>query len=187
MYYQDKKKEFMATLRQKGAPTLFMTFSCAEFEWDHLIQSIYKTVYKKDITIEEVQKLPKSFRSKLVGENVVQSTTHFSKRTSKLMSLMKDEGCFIHDGVEFKVDSYFYRVEFQARGAPHIHCLIWLKDGNRLSPPSMWNEHKESPEELCKNIASFDGAIMSGTADDMHCELHETLNESSDDCNFGKI
>ena len=41
MYYQDKKKELMATLRQKGAPTLFMTFSCAEFEWDHLIQSIY--------------------------------------------------------------------------------------------------------------------------------------------------
>ena len=85
----------MATLRQKGAPTLFMTFSCAEFEWDHLIQSIYKTVYKKDITIEEVQNLPNSFRSKLVGENVVQSTIHFSKRTSKLMSLMKEGGFFL--------------------------------------------------------------------------------------------
>ena len=37
MYYQDTKKKLMATLRQKGAPTLFTTFSCAEFEWDSLI------------------------------------------------------------------------------------------------------------------------------------------------------
>ena len=32
MYYQDIKKKLMATLRQKGAPTLFTTLSCAEFD-----------------------------------------------------------------------------------------------------------------------------------------------------------
>ena len=41
MYYQDTKKKLMATLRQKGAPTLFTTLSCAEFEWDSLIHGIY--------------------------------------------------------------------------------------------------------------------------------------------------
>merc|ERR1712030_71366 len=30
MYYEDTKKKLMATLRQKGAPNLFTTFSCAE-------------------------------------------------------------------------------------------------------------------------------------------------------------
>ena len=186
MYYQDKKKELMATLRQKGAPTLFMTFSCAEFEWDHLIQSIYKTVYKKDITIDEVQKLPHSLKNKLVGENVVQSTTHFSKRTNKLMSLMKTGGVFVHNGVDFKADSYFYRVEFQARGAPHIHCLIWLKDDDGVSPPSLWNECKETSKSLCQSISSFGNSIMSGTADDMHCDDHETLDDSCIECNAGK-
>jgi hypothetical protein len=44
MYYQDTKKKLMATLRQKGAPTLFTTFSCAEFEWDSLIHGICETV-----------------------------------------------------------------------------------------------------------------------------------------------
>ena len=34
MYYQDTKKKLMATLRQKGAPTLFTTLSCAEFDWN---------------------------------------------------------------------------------------------------------------------------------------------------------
>ena len=95
----------MATLRQKGAPTLFTTFSCAEYEWDHLIQSIYKTVHKQNISIEDVKKLPSSFKSKLVGENVVQSTIHFSKRTSKLISLMTAEGFFLHNGIDYKVDS----------------------------------------------------------------------------------
>ena len=23
---------------------------------------------------------------------------------------------------------YFYRVEFQLRGSPHLHCLFWIKD-----------------------------------------------------------
>ena len=27
-----------------------------------------------------------------------------------------------------KVEEYFYRVEFQKRGSPHLHCLIWIKD-----------------------------------------------------------
>ena len=34
MSYQDTKKKLMATLRQKGAPTLFTTLSCAEFDWN---------------------------------------------------------------------------------------------------------------------------------------------------------
>ena len=58
MYYQDVKKRLMACLRQKGAPTLFTTFSCAEFEWDSLVKSIYKTVEKKQISLEEIKKKP---------------------------------------------------------------------------------------------------------------------------------
>lgn len=27
-----------------------------------------------------------------------------------------------------EVDDFFYRVEFQQRGSPHIHSLIWVKD-----------------------------------------------------------
>ena len=51
MYYQDIKKKLMATLRQKGAPTLFTTLSCAEFDWNELVQKTYETVYKEKIDI----------------------------------------------------------------------------------------------------------------------------------------
>ena len=27
-----------------------------------------------------------------------------------------------------KIIDYFYRVEFQQRGSPHIHSLLWVQD-----------------------------------------------------------
>ena len=55
MYYQDAKKKLMATLRQKGAPTLFMTLSCAEFDWNELVQRTYETVHKTKVDIQFIK------------------------------------------------------------------------------------------------------------------------------------
>ena len=88
MYYQDTKKKLMATLRQKGAPTLFTTFSCAEFDWNSLALSIYETVNKKKISMEEIKEMSAAKKNKLISENVTQSTIHFAKRTDKLMSIL---------------------------------------------------------------------------------------------------
>ena len=145
----------MATLRQKGAPRLFTTFSCAKFEWDTLAQSIYETVNKNKISIQEIKKKTPAWKNKLISENVTQSTLHFAKRTDKIMSLVNSKGIFKHDGKDFIADSYFYRVEFQARGAPHIHCLLWLEDEDKNKPPSMWNENNEDETELGKKNSSF--------------------------------
>ena len=27
-----------------------------------------------------------------------------------------------------KIKDYFYRVEFQQRGSPHVHCLFWIEN-----------------------------------------------------------
>lgn len=32
-----------------------------------------------------------------------------------------------------KIKDYFYRVEFQQRGSPHIHMLVWIKDAPSIS------------------------------------------------------
>lgn len=31
-----------------------------------------------------------------------------------------------------EVEDYFYRVEFQARGSPLIHLLVWVKDAPKF-------------------------------------------------------
>ena len=115
MYYQDIKKKLMATLRQKGAPSLFTTFSCAEFDWNMLTKQIFETVNKTEVSMEFIKEQTPAWKNKLVSENVTQSTLHFSKRTDKIMSFLSNKGIFKHDGIEFVADSYFYRVEFQQR------------------------------------------------------------------------
>ena len=186
MYYQDVKKRLMACLRQKGAPTLFTTFSCAEFEWNSLAKSIYETVEKKKISLEEIEKKPTAWRNKLLSDNVLQSTLHFSRRTDKIMSLLSNQGIFSHNGQDFVADFFFYRVEFQARGAPHIHCLLWLKSDD-TSPPSLWNDNPESEISIEEQIASFADSVMCGSSSDMNCDNHSEFNEKCDDCLEGKL
>ena len=82
-YYEKAKKDLFATIRQHGSPTLFQTFSCAEFEWDELCKQIYQTVYKEKIDIDDIKKKDKTWRNMLVSENVVQSTLHFEKRAKQ--------------------------------------------------------------------------------------------------------
>ena len=141
---------------------------------------------KRKITLEEVKNLPTVEKNKLVSENVTQSTLHFAKRTDKLMSILNKGGMFKHGEIEYKVDSYFYRVEFQARGAPHIHCLLWLEDDNNKKPPSMWNEDSKTNVNLGQEIASFCGAIMSGSATEMNCDNHDTFNFDFVECMDGE-
>ena len=38
-----------------------------------------------------------------------------------------------------KIKDHFYRIEFQARGAPHLHCLFWIEDAPTLAN----NSHDE--------------------------------------------
>ena len=104
----------MATLRQKGAPTLFTTLSCAEFDWNDLAQKTYETVNKTKVDIKFIEGKDPAWKNRLISENVVQSTLHFAKRTDKIMSLLTTDGIFTHENVMYHADSYFYRVEFQA-------------------------------------------------------------------------
>eukprot|EP00092_Neocalanus_flemingeri_P022722 GFUD01024642.1.p1 GENE.GFUD01024642.1~~GFUD01024642.1.p1 ORF type:complete len:2733 (+),score=580.47 GFUD01024642.1:994-8199(+) len=188
MYYQDTKKKLMATLRQKGAPTLFTTLSCAEFEWHELIQKTYETVTKTKVDKKFIEDQDPAWKNKLISENVVQSTLHFAKRTDKIMSLLTKDGMFTHQNVMYKAESYFYRVEFQARGAPHIHCLLWLKGENGEIPPSMWEDEQndENIENVADRLSNFGGSIISGSSKDMHCDAHSHMNENCNDCENGK-
>ena len=142
MYFQDAKKRLMATNRQKGSPTLFVTFSCAEYEWLELVKSIYETVYKKNISIEEIRNLPAVERKKLISENVVQTTLHFQKRIEKMFTLMGYDFFKVGDKI-YHASSDFFRIEFQHCGSPHVHSLLWLKNQMNEEAPSFWNSENE--------------------------------------------
>ena len=48
----------------------------------------------------------------------------------------------------YHVSHYYFRIEFQMRGAPHVHSLLWLKDSNGEEAPAFWNSSIEDNEEI---------------------------------------
>ena len=133
-YYEESKKKLMAMLRQFGGPSLFFTLSMAEFQWDQLFKEIMETVYRRKFSDEELESIPQSERNKIIGENYVQTTLYFQKRIEKIFRMMKHKGFF----GRYKVKIFFYRIEFQQRGSPHIHCLLWLVDDDDEQAPTYW-------------------------------------------------
>ena len=95
-------------LRQEGAPSVFMTVSCAEYQWKELVRQIMETEKKRHVNIEEVNKLSDRVRHHIISRSAIQSTCHFQKRVEKLFHLMQYENEAIFEG--FKVKDYFYRI-----------------------------------------------------------------------------
>ena len=143
MYFEESKKNLMSILRQNGCPSLFLTISCAEFDWPDLLKEIVETVERREVTQEYVDNLPQSEKNKLIAENVVQTTLHFNKRIEKLFRIMQSD-FFDGSSEAYHVSSYFYRIEFQQRGAPHLHSLLWLKNQVGEEAPSFWVEPPEA-------------------------------------------
>ena len=77
-----------AESRVKTLRALFCTLSAAEFDWAELAQSIYETNNKEKVSIDWIKRQPSAWKNKLISENVVQSTLHFSKRKEKIMSYL---------------------------------------------------------------------------------------------------
>ena len=172
----------MALFRQHGAPTLFCTLSSAEFDWNELAQQIYQTKTRKKVSLAFIKSQTQAWKNKLISENVVQSTIHFSKRTDKIMSILSNLELFQHNDIMYKTSSYFFRVEFQARGAPHIHCMLWLKGENGEVPPTLYSD-EDSREENLKSIASFGSSIISSSSQDVCCDVHSNFTDKCDNCN----
>ena len=177
MYFEAAKKSLMATLRQRGSPTIFQTLSAAEYQWEGLLKSVYETVYGKPATDDVIKNMSASERNKLITENVVQSTLHFQKRIEKILPKIIEPG-FLEDNkiseddtehecqteVEQDEDkrnpSYFYRIEFQARGAPHVHLLAWLNDKDGKTPPTIPNSDDENMEQKLNDVAEYHDKII---------------------------
>ena len=65
-----------------------------------------------------------------------------------------------------KVKDYFYRVEFQNRGSPHIHMLMWIEDAKMFE--------KNSDDEVTAFIDDYITSEMPDEETDP--ELFEIVN-----------
>ena len=111
-YWFHRSSELKCMLREYGSPTLFITFSCAEYDSEHISRYLRK-----------VNDQPASYPiSKLCTEDPVSVSRKFSQNFHDLFYTVVLKGSVL--GI---VEHFYFKKEYQMRGAPHYHALLWIQ------------------------------------------------------------
>ncbi|XP_028966621.1 uncharacterized protein LOC100900662 [Galendromus occidentalis] len=171
-YWSYRKKDLFAMIRQLGKPTAFLTLSASETKWPHLLRNLYRLSdeYKslgEDIGVEEIlEKLDRYKRAFLVAEDPVACAMYFDKLVHVLMSMLSAKKAYNPFG-RYRVLDYFLRIEFQARGSPHAHILLWLND----DPKEDISEEMPRTLQMITDLCSVDESDLS-TPDMIRNQTH---------------
>ena len=116
-YWDKTTRDLFATIRQIGKPTWFTSFSAAEMRWPEMIEVIKKQ-QGEQVNFEE---LDWPTKCKILRSNPVTTMRMFDKRVEELLTFFKSDA----QPLGYVVD-LFYRLEYQNRGSPHIHSMLWI-------------------------------------------------------------
>ena len=132
-YWQRFMYEVVAMVQQLRIPTWFMTLSCADLRWPELFQIIARTK-GINMTTQQVEALSYNERCSMLNLNPVVLAKHFQYRVETFFK----EVLLSNANPIGKIIYYALRIEFQMRGSPHLHALIWTSDC-----PKLTHENKE--------------------------------------------
>ena len=112
-YWFVRKSELRCMIREWGSPTLFLALSCAEYESPDIENYLRK-----------VNDVPPSYNvGKLCTEDPISVSRKFSENFHSFFQRVVKKG-----EVLGTVDHFYWKKEYQARGAPQYHVLLWIKD-----------------------------------------------------------
>ena len=155
-YWQGVQKDLFAMLRQLGIPTWFASFSCAEMRWTEFID----VLMKQQGDIRKVSELTWLQKREILRSNPITLARMFDHRFKVFFKkIVMGNQCI------GKVIDYFLRAEFQARGTPHIHCVLWIENAPKVDV----NTDKEVVDFIDKYIT------CSLPNEDGDPELHEIV------------
>ena len=138
-YWERTMRDLFAMLRQLGTPTFFCTFSAAEMRWPEVITAI-KSQQGESVIFDELDWMAKC---EILRSNPVTTMRMFDHRVDLFL---KNVILSAQNPIGEVID-YFFRVEFQQRGSPHIHCLFWIKDAPVFD--------KDTDEDVCEFVDQF--------------------------------
>ena len=139
-YYNKLGMDIRWMIRRLGPPTLFVTCSMAEWYSEPLLTYI-KTINSCIPGIEDMTP------GELCAMDPVSVTIHLKQKWEAIFKkLIKSK----ENPVFGEVQDSVTRMEYQSRGAGHIHCLLWIKDAPILGKNSV----EEVQEYIDKIITS---------------------------------
>jgi len=122
-YWQKAMYKLLASVKQFGIFTFFVTLSSADLKWHDALQAISRQ-QGRPLTDEEVESLTYEEKTTLLRSNPVTAARHFDHRLQSFFRL------FLLSPAEplGKITHYSYRIEFQQRGSPHAHIVLWTEN-----------------------------------------------------------
>ncbi|XP_078345269.1 uncharacterized protein LOC144630776 [Oculina patagonica] len=158
-YFEKAKKDLFAMIRQLGTATLFCSYSAAETKWNHLLRMLGELTDHRIYSDDELNALSWEEKSRLIQSDPVTCARHFDFQVQQLIVKFLQSDC----APLGKIADWFYRVEFQQRGSPHIHMLLWIEGAPKFG--------KDSDEKVCY----FVDKIISCSKPAGICELGELV------------
>ena len=105
-----------------------------------------------DIPLDEIcTKLDNYKRAHLVAEDPVVCAVIFHKIVIVVMSMLCSKRRYNPFG-QYRVQDYFVRIEFQHRGSPHAHILLWLDN----APAEVVAEEMPLTMQMVTDLCSVD-------------------------------
>ena len=131
-YFEDRKKAIFAMIRQLGLPTWFMSLSAADTRWKDLLIILGQFVDHKTYTSDEIEEMDWEDKCRLIRSDPVTCSRYFDNRVNEFLNYVLKSS---HNPLG-KVTDYFTRIEFQKRGSPHVHMLLWVQDAPKYEVDS---------------------------------------------------
>ncbi|XP_054264681.1 uncharacterized protein LOC128999172 [Macrosteles quadrilineatus] len=129
-------------VNQLGVPTLFLTLSAADLWWSCLARHF-------GISVEELNLLTEKQASQVMqeklSENPLIADEYFSKRVCIFMDILKEK---------LKITDFWWRFEYQHRGSPHVHAVLWLENA-----PDVRTFDTASIDDLAVHKAYYDTIV----------------------------
>ena len=159
-YWEKSKRDLFAMIRQLGIPTFFITFSAADRRWIEIDNSILISQGKPPMNEEQHKNMTWEQHCDIIMSNPVAAARMFQQRVN---TFIKDVIMSQANPIG-KVQDYYYRTEFQQRGWPHIHMVVWVQNAPRYS---------EDPED--EVIEFIDKYISCEVPPESDEQLHEIV------------
>ena len=106
-----RRSDVLCMVREYCPPTLFCTLSCAEYD------SLEIATY-----LRKINDVSDSYPvGKLCTEDPISVSRKFSQKFHDIFRIVILNGKALGS-----VAHYFFKMEYQARGAPHYHILLWI-------------------------------------------------------------
>ena len=124
-YWFQKSSDLKCMLQEWGSPTLFLTFSCAEYDSPDI-----STYLRKVNNVSDSYPI-----GRLCCEDPISVSRKFSQKFHAFFNTVILKGRVLGG-----VSHYFFKKEYQARGAPHYHVVLWIDGAPTIG--------KDKPEKV---------------------------------------